>query len=260
VKWRLNRIDTRYQWYQNYGNWSWEPVVTRELKAEGVADIGTTPVEIAAAVQWGEYELVVERTVGDAPLAASTTFWAGWYAPADASATPDTLELSLDKPAYKPGETANLRVVPRAAGTALVTVLSNRLVSMQAVQVKEGENLIPLPVTDEWGAGVYVTVSAIRPMDVAAGRNPARALGLTYASIDPGARQLKATVEMPDEVAPRGPFEVAVKVDGVEAGDQAYVTIAAVDVGILNLTGFESPDPSDYYFGQRKLGVGIRDV
>jgi alpha-2-macroglobulin len=260
VKWRLNRIDTRYQWYQNYGNWSWEPVVTRELKAEGVADIGTTPVEIAAAVQWGEYELVVERTVGDAPLAASTTFWAGWYAPADASATPDTLELSLDKPAYKPGETANLRVVPRAAGTALVTVLSNRLVSMQAVQVKEGENLIPLAVTDEWGAGVYVTVSAIRPMDVAAGRNPARALGLTYASIDPGARQLKATVEMPDEVAPRGPFEVAVKVDGVEAGDQAYVTIAAVDVGILNLTGFESPDPSDYYFGQRKLGVGIRDV
>ncbi|GHC56936.1 alpha-2-macroglobulin family protein [Neogemmobacter tilapiae] len=260
VKWRLNRIDTHYQWYQNYGNWSWEPVVTRELKAEGVADIGTAPTEIAAAVEWGEYELVVERTVGDAPLSASTTFWAGWYAPADASATPDTLELSLDKPAYKPGETANLRVVPRAAGTALVTVLSNRLVSMQAVQVKEGENLIPLPVTDEWGAGVYVTVSAIRPMDVAAGRNPARALGLTYASIDPGARRLSATVEMPDEVAPRGPFDVAVKVDGVEPGDHAYVTIAAVDVGILNLTGFESPNPSDYYFGQRKLGVGIRDV
>jgi uncharacterized protein YfaS (alpha-2-macroglobulin family) len=71
--------------------------------------------------------------------------------------------------------------VPRAAGTALVTVLSNRLVAMQAVEVKEGENLIQLPVTDEWGAGVYVTASVLRPMDVAAGRNPARALGLTHA-------------------------------------------------------------------------------
>jgi alpha-2-macroglobulin len=59
--------------------------------------------------------------------------------------------------------------VPRAAGTALVTVLSNRLIAMQAVEVTEGENLIRLPVTDDWGAGVYVTASVLRPMDVAAG-------------------------------------------------------------------------------------------
>ena len=259
VKWRLTRIETDYQWYQSYGNWSWEPVIYRTPVTEGEAALGDAPAEVFGAVDWGQYELSVERT--DGTLAAtSTTFWAGWYAPADAAATPDTLEMSLDKPAYKPGETATLRVVPRAAGTALVTVLSNRLVSMQAVEVKEGENLIPLTVTDEWGAGVYVTVSALRPMDVAAGRNPARALGLAHAAIDPGARALKATVEMAAEVAPRGPMEVAVKVDGVAAGETAWVTIAAVDVGILNLTGFTAPDPQDYYFGQRRLGVGIRDV
>jgi uncharacterized protein YfaS (alpha-2-macroglobulin family) len=33
-----------------------------------------------------------------------------------------------------------------------------------------------------------------------------------------------------------------------------------VDVGILNLTGFEAPDPEGHYFGQRKLGVAIRDL
>ncbi|MFZ1346277.1 MAG: alpha-2-macroglobulin family protein, partial [Tabrizicola sp.] len=125
---------------------------------------------------------------------------------------------------------------------------------------KEGENVIPLTVTDEWGAGVYVTASVLRPMDVAAGRNPARALGLTHASIDPGARALKAAVETAAEAAPRGPLDVAVKVDGVTAGETAYVTIAAVDLGILNLTGFEAPDPQGYYFGQRRLGVGIRDI
>ncbi|MBL9075667.1 alpha-2-macroglobulin family protein [Tabrizicola sp.] len=259
VKWTVSRVDYDYQWYQSYGNWSWEPVVSRSIVAEGEATLGTAPVEIAADVDWGTYELLVERVDGG-KAATSTEFYAGWYAPADASATPDTLELSLDKPAYKPGETATLRIVPRAAGTALVTVLSNRLVAMQAVEVKEGENLIQLPVTDEWGAGVYVTASVLRPMDVAAGRNPARALGLTHASIDPGARALAATVEVPAEAAPRAPLDVAVKVDGVTAGETAYVTIAAVDVGILNLTGFEAPDPSDYYFGQRRLGVGIRDI
>lgn len=259
VKWTVSRVQYDYQWYQSYGNWSWEPVVSREVVAEGEATLGTDPVEVAADVSWGTYEVLVTAADGS-KAATSTEFYAGWYAPADASATPDTLELSLDKPAYKPGDTATLRIVPRAAGTALVTVLSNRLVAMQAVEVNEGENLIQLPVTDEWGAGVYVTASVLRPMDVAAGRNPARALGLTHASIDPGARALKATVEMAAEAAPRGPLDVAVKVEGVAAGETAYVTIAAVDVGILNLTGFEAPDPQGHYFGQRRLGVGIRDI
>ena len=259
VKWHLTRIETDYQWYQSYGDWSWEPVVYRTAVADGEADLGATPVEVSGPVAWGEYELAVERS--DGLLAAtSTTFYAGWYAPADTSATPDTLELSLDKPAYKSGDTATLRIVPRAAGTALITVLSNRLVAMQAVAVTEGENLITLPVTDDWGAGVYVTASVLRPMDVAAGRNPARALGLTHAAIDPGARALAVAVATAPEAAPRGPLEIAVKVDGLQAGDTAYATIAAVDLGILNLTAFAPPDPSAHYFGQRKLGVGIRDV
>jgi uncharacterized protein YfaS (alpha-2-macroglobulin family) len=203
--------------------------------------------------------MVVEQ-VGGGFASTSTRFYAGWYAPADVSSTPDTLELSLDKPAYKPGEVAQLRIVPRAAGTALVSVLSNRLVTMKMVEVTEGENIIPMDVTDEWGAGVYVTASVLRPMDVAGGRNPTRAMGLAHASIDPGDKALIAAVEVPAEVAPRGPMDVAVKVDGLREGDTAYATIAAVDVGILNLTSFKSPDPKGYYFGQRKLGVGIRDV
>lgn len=259
VAWTITRIETQYQWYQSYGQWNWEPVVTRKRVAEGTADLANQPVEISAPVQWGEYEIAVERTDGQL-AATSTTFFAGWYAPADTSTTPDTLELSLDKPAYRPGETAQLRVVPRAAGTALIAVLSNRVIEMKAVEVKEGENLIPLAVTDDWGAGVYVTASVLRPMDVAAGRNPARALGLAYAAIDPGTRALQATVEVAAEADPRGPLPVAVKVAGVEPGNTAFVTIAAVDQGILNLTGFKAPDPQAWYFGQRKLGVGIRDI
>ncbi len=259
VKWELNRIEINYQWYQQYGQWQWEPITTRTRVLTGEATLGAVPVGIAAPVTWGEYELLVERT--DTPFAASSTrFSAGWFAAADAAQTPDTLELSLDKAAYRPGETATLRLVPRAAGTALVTVLSNRLIAMKAVPVTAGENLITLSVTDEWGAGVYVTASVLRPMDVAAGRNPARALGLVHAAIDPGKRQLTATVETAPEAAPRGPLDIAVKVAGVQSGETAYVTLAAVDLGILNLTAFAAPDPSGHYFGQRKLGVGIRDI
>lgn len=259
LRWTLNRVETRYQWYQQYGNWNWEPITARSRVATGEMALQGSPVTISAPVDWGRYELVVER-LGGSYVASSTEFYAGWYAPADVSQTPDTLELSLDKPVYRSGDTAQLRITPRYAGTAMVTVMSNRVIDMQAVEVAEGENLIPLTVTDEWGAGAYVTAQVIRPMDVAAGQNPARALGLSYARIDPADRRLDVSIEAPDSINPRGALDVSLKVEGLEAGQTGYVTLAAVDLGILNLTGFESPDPSAHYFGQRRLGVEIRDL
>jgi len=259
VSWKVNRLRTRYQWYSLYGSWNWEPVTTRETVASGIVDLTDGPVSIEAAVDWGRYEVVAERVTGDY-LASATDFYAGWYAPADTSTTPDVLEASLDATSYAIGDTATFRIVPRYAGTAVVTVLSDHLIHMETVEVNEGENLIPLTVTDEWGAGAYVSASVIRPMDVAAGHNPARALGLGYAAVAPGDKALSVTLDAPAEMEPRQPLAVRVAVGGVAEGDTAFVTLAAVDVGILNLTAFQSPDPSAYYFGQRKLGVELRDV
>ncbi len=259
VRWVVNRVETHYQWYQLNGDWNWEPTTTRSRVAEGAAELAGAPVEIAAPVAWGRYELRVETTEGDYAI-ASAGFSAGWYAPAGVTDSPDTLELSLDAEAYRPGDTAKLRIVPRFAGKALVTVLSDHLIAMRTAEVTEGENLIDLDVTDDWGAGAYVTVSVIRPMDGPAGQQPARVLGLSYASVDPGAHRLAVAVETSPEADPRGPLPVAVKVDGIAAGETAWVTVAAVDEGILNLTGFDTPDPSAHYFGQRRLGVALRDV
>ncbi len=258
VKWTLNRVTTRYQWYQQFGNWEWEPITTRSRVATGEGILGAQPLSVAAPVDWGQYELLVERTDGTY-VASSVDFYAGWYAPADSSRAPDTLDLSLDAETYTPGDTAQLRIVPRYAGTALITVMSNRVISRKAVDVVEGENVIPVDVTDDWGAGAYVSAQVIRPMDIAAGQNPARALGLAYATIDPGAQQLNVSIDAPDSADPRGALSARVKVDGLE-GQTGFVTLAAVDLGILNLTGFDSPDPSAHYFGQRQLGVEIRDI
>ncbi|MCW3782067.1 alpha-2-macroglobulin family protein [Defluviimonas salinarum] len=258
--WTLNRIETDYQWYSLYGQWNWEVTTTRHRVAEGDVALTATGAEaIAAPVDWGNYELVVEAADGTYS-AASVEFHAGWYAPADATETPDTVPVTLDKPAYRPGDTAVVRLEPRADGVALVTVMSNRLIDMKAVPVTAGETLVELPVTDDWGAGAYVAASVIRPLDADAGRAPARALGLSYAAVDPGPRRLAAAFEVAPEAAPRGPLPVALKVEGATAGEPVLATIAAVDVGILNLTGFSSPDPEGHYFGQRKLGVGIRDL
>ncbi|MEM9641643.1 MAG: alpha-2-macroglobulin family protein [Pseudomonadota bacterium] len=260
VRWSLNRLEVDYQWYRSGGNWSWEPITTRRPVTTGEALVTSeSPARIDVPVEWGYYELRVEPDDGGFAV-SSVDFYAGWYAPADASQTPDTLDLSLDQPSYAVGDTATVTLRPRFAGTALVSVVSNRLIDMQMLDLDEGQTDIRLPVTGDWGTGAYVTATVIRPMNVEAGRNPTRALGLVHAAVDPGARRLEAAFEVPAEVQPRAPLDVALRVSGVAEGETAWATIAAVDVGILNLTSFDSPDPEGHYFGQRKLGMALRDV
>lgn len=252
--WAVTRIETTYQWYQTGGIWNWEPITRRERVADGAVGLTATPTEITVPMTWGEYEISV--TSNDQRINSAIPFSAGWYGGGDATATPDMLEMSLDQPDYRIGDQAQLRMVSRSDGTALITVMSNKLILKQAVAVQAGENTVDLPVTADWGAGAYVMATVLRPMEET--RNPARALGVTYAKIDPADHALQASITATG--SPRGPMDIAVKVDGIAAGETAYVTIAAIDQGILNLTGYLPPDPQGHYFGQRKLGIGVRDI
>lgn len=259
ISWTLNRIETTYQWYQLYGDWKWEPITTRTRIAAGTAELGLEPIEISNPVTWGQYELVVTRNDGAGYLETSVVFDAGWYAAADAASTPDTLELSLDAERYAAGDTAKLRIVPRYAGTALITVLGEGLIDMKAVKVKKGENTVSLPVTSAWGAGAYVTASVVRSMDEENSLMPSRSLGLAHAGVDPQERDLDVVLTVPKHVQPRKPLTIDLSVANA-ADKPLYATIAAVDVGILKLTRYDAPDPEAHYFGQRRLGVGIRDI
>ncbi|NIZ60355.1 PAN domain-containing protein [Sedimentitalea sp. CY04] len=260
VKWTLNRVRTHYQWYQLYGNWNWEPTTRRTRIATGEASLTSEPLVVSQPVDWGRYELVIERLDGDEHVSAALDFYAGWYAPADGASTPDKLELSLDREAYQPGDTAKLRIVPRAAGTALISVMSNELIERHAVEVPAGETVIPLTVTEDWGSGAYVSAMVIKPMEGATDKTPARALGLAHVSIEQPGQQLSVSVDVPEVARPRGTETATIHVDGATAGDDVWVSVAAVDLGILNLTGFKSPDPSAHYYGQRRLGMELRDV
>ena len=259
VTWTLSRVERRYQWYRYDGRWNWEAISRRVRVANGEANLTADGiVRVGAHIDWGHYELKVVNTNGEY-TSSSFTFNSGWWSADASSDTPDVLDVSLSKSRFEIGETAQLRVEARAAGKVLVRVVSDRLISMQAVDVQAGETMIDVPVADEWGAGAYIIATLIQPMNEAEGHNPARAVGLAYAPTDPGQRLLKAHFEMPIEILPRGPLEARLKIENA-ANSTVYATIAAVDVGILNLTSFESPDASGYYFGQRRLGMELRDI
>jgi uncharacterized protein YfaS (alpha-2-macroglobulin family) len=51
-----------------------------------------------------------------------------------------------------------------------------------------------------------------------------------------------------------------VSVEGIAPGEPFRLTLAAVDEGILQLTGYATPRPDEHYLGQRRLGSDLRDL
>uniref|UniRef100_UPI0035A8373C alpha-2-macroglobulin family protein n=1 Tax=Mesorhizobium sp. LHD-90 TaxID=3071414 RepID=UPI0035A8373C len=258
--WSLVKVERDYQWYSSGSSWNYEPVTQTRAVSNGTLDIAADgTASISMPVDWGRYRLEIETPDPEGP-ATSVEFDAGWYVASTSTETPDGLEIALDKEHYAPGEVAKLKISPRFAGELLVAVGSDRLLSTQTATVPAGGTTVDIPVSADWGAGAYVTATLFRPGDGQESRMPGRAIGLKWLAVDPGARKLAVSLSPVQKTEPRQPLTIPVQVTGLPAATDAYVTIAAVDVGILNLTDYKAPDPVTWYYGQRRLGLELRDL
>src|SRR6202023_1539999 len=55
-------------------------------------------------------------------------------------------------------------------------------------------------------------------------------------------------------------LKIPVKLGGLKSGGDAKIGVAAVDVGILNLTNYKPPAPCGYYLGQRRMPSEIVEL
>ncbi|MDX2308888.1 MAG: alpha-2-macroglobulin [Hyphomicrobium sp.] len=257
--WELVRLDTSWQWYSRDGYWTYEAQTLKRRIANGTVDaLADKPVSIAADVDYGRYKLEVRSVAANGPQ-TNVLFSAGWYTSADAAESPEMLDVALDKESYKAGDVAKLRIATRTGGRALIAILGNGLVSTEEVEVAKGGGEVSIPVGADWGPGAYATALLYRPMNEAEKRMPSRAIGVKWIGVDQSARTLSVDIGAPDKIKARDGLAVPVKIGGLTPGEEAYLTVAAVDVGILNLTRFEAPAPTKHFYQQRKLALDIRD-
>lgn len=260
AQWSLVKVERNYQWYRSGNSWNYEPVTFTKSVASGQVDLTAAgEASISTPVDWGRYRLEVE-TADPAGPATSYEFDAGWYVSATSTETPDGLEVALDKATYKAGDVAKLKVSPRFAGELLVTIGADKLLKTVNASIPAEGGTVDIAVGDDWGAGAYVTATLYRPGEAQESRMPARAIGLKWLAVDPADKKLNIALDLPEKTEPRKALSVPVTVTGAKAGDKAYVTVAAVDVGILNLTNYKVPDPENWYFGQRMMGLELRDL
>ncbi|NKB54236.1 MAG: hypothetical protein GKR97_18830 [Rhizobiaceae bacterium] len=260
LNWSLYRIERNYQWYRSNSRWRYEAVEVPRLVKNGQIDVkAEAAIDIDFPVDWGRYRLQIESPRGDGPV-TSIGFNAGWYVETSSTETPDALEIALDKHAYAPGDIAKLNVSARHTGELLVAIGADRILEAFRVKVKPGDNELEITVKDNWGAGAYVTATLFKPGSEEKSRLPARSIGTTWLTVDPGEKALNLSLDLPDKIKPNALLDIPLSVTGAPAGEEIFVTVAAVDVGILNLTRYQPPNPSNWYFGQRALGLEIRDL
>ncbi|MDE2183938.1 MAG: alpha-2-macroglobulin family protein [Alphaproteobacteria bacterium] len=251
------REDTTYQWYQDNGGWKYKSMTRDRLITSGTMSIGAgASVKLAQSMPWGTYRL----TLTDPRSQASTSyrFYSGWAA-SSAGDRPDRIPVAADRPSYRIGDTAHVRIKPTADGKALVVVAGDKVFSSKVIDAPAGGATVDVPVSADWGAGAYVLVTDYRPLDQATGHEPVRSIGLAWLGIDNAPRTLIPLIGGPKKVLPRQRINLPIQVKGLSSGEDAWLTLAAVDEGILQLTDYKSPDPVSYYYGKRRLGVEMRD-
>lgn len=262
LKLTLTYEERRWYWrYDDGRGWNSGFNSTDELvEARTLKLAAKTTVNLP--VRWGRYRLEIEDPETQQTLRYA--FYAGYGAQDadDIGNRPDRVQLKLQGAPFKPGDVAKLAIKPPHDGEAIVTVEGDRVLWTKRIGVKASGTDVEIPISADanWSRhDLYVTVAAFRPGSQGDKVTPARALGLVHLSLNREDRKPKLALSVPAKVLPSTPLPVSVKVPQL-AGKAAIVTVSAVDVGILNITNFKTPDPQDFFFGKHRYGADMLDL
>jgi uncharacterized protein YfaS (alpha-2-macroglobulin family) len=205
---------------------------------------------------YGEYRIqIVDPT---SQSSTSVNFYAsGWgYAPWSMS-HPDRLEIEFDKKEYQVGETAKALIKAPFSGKLILCIEREKVFETREVTLTENTASIDLPVKESYQPNVYLTGTLIRSIKSLEKHAPVRAFGTAPLMVNCQSQQLPVEIKAVSEMRPRNVLEVEVAVPGTSA--DAFLTLAAVDEGICQLTDFQTPDLFAFFYAKRRLQVEAFD-
>jgi len=168
--------------------------------------------------------------------------------------TEGQVDIEADKALYAPGEKARLLFKTPFPGRLLVTMEQDEFISSSYVEVKNRSGSIELPINEACLPNVYITATLIKPHQVS--DIPLTvAHGFKSLVVEKKDRQIPVQIIAGKTSRSKTSQKISVK-----ATPGSYVTLAAVDNGVLQVTDFKSPDPYRYFYSPRALGVKAYDL
>lgn len=171
---------------------------------------------------------------------------------------PYMVEFKTDKESYKIGENIKIMLPDIDEGKALISIeRGNRIINQSWYNLAQKNNVVSLKTTDDWAPNVYIHVTIMQKYQQTANDLPLRMYGIRYVSIDRMDQNIIPVSTIPNvlESGKTYTFDVSEK-----NGKAMEYTLALVDEGLLNLTGFSTPNPAKHFNGKFPLLVKTWDI
>lgn len=258
ITWTLNREDRNYSWYRYRSRWQYRNRTTDFFLADGSIEISADrPAVWSKTLDWGRYRLDVKTDTGET---ASYRFGVGWSNWGDSdSDAPDRILVGATNLPTTPGGELTLNLKAPYAGQGDIVIADYAVRSIRTIEIPEGASSVSLPYDPDWGHDVYAMVTLYTSLDDKTRQGVKRAVGLTHIALDRAPQILNVGFDIPDRVAPRTSLDIPIELRGDASLKQAWVSLAAVDEGILALTDFDSPDAPAAFFAKKAFALDIHD-
>jgi alpha-2-macroglobulin len=204
----------------------------------------------------GDYEIKVYNA--DANTYVSKIFysygsWGGSNASFEVN-NEGNIEISLNRKSFYSGETVTALFKTPFSGRMLVTMETDRVISHQYVEVSNRTASVDLRLNGDHVPNVYITATLIKPHEVS--DIPLTvAHGFQNVKVEEKSRKIDVSIEAKKIVRSKTKQKIV-----VNASPGSYVTISAVDNGVLQVTDFKTPDPYNYFYQKKALQVSAFDL
>jgi len=266
----LIQEDRSYYWsYSSHDGWRQEYNERDYLVYRQGLDLAEgAKGRLSVPVEWGQYRLEVRDPatgiLTSLRLRAGELWWYDEESPqAQAAPRPDQVLIQLNRTSYHEGvDRIKARFTPPFDGEALISLEGDRSLWSLRTRLAAAGTEIEIPLQSDWRRhDLYLVAMALKPAAAGLAPGPNRAIGLLHVPLERAERRLALEIEAPEKTEPNRPFPVRLRLAQPAATDDpVHVTLAAVDVGVLSLTGFETPDAFAWFFAPRRYGADMKDI
>ncbi len=164
------------------------------------------------------------------------------------------IDIEVDKKSYLAGESVTALFKTPFSGRMLVTMETDHILSHQYVDVSNRTASVTLKLGSEHVPNVYITATLIKPHEMS--DIPLTvAHGFKNVTVEEKSRKIPVTITAQKNVRSKTHQKVTVK-----AAPGSFVTLSAVDNGVLQISDFKTPDPYDYFYQKKALEVSAYDL
>ena len=165
------------------------------------------------------------------------------------------LQLLLNKADYNAGDEIELEIRAPYTGAGLITIEREKVYAYRWFKSDSPTTTQRITLPPDFEGNGYISVAFVRDIQSSEIFMSPLSYGTVPFSVSLARRTAKVSLNAPSVVAPGAPLKIRYKTDR-----PSKIVVYAIDEGILQVAGYKTPNPLQYFFQKRALEVKTAQI